>query len=154
MPLDPLTREESLQAVIDRFWEAVPPAWSRVRSQLRDTACQQHGITVEQFHVLRHIRKGAGSISDLATQKRISRSAISQAIDGLVSLGLVTRTENTTDRRFVTVALTERGDALLNAIHHSNRIWLLARLSALSDEEIGTLQRGLEILNKSINTPE
>jgi DNA-binding MarR family transcriptional regulator len=64
-----------------------------------DGVLGRFGITMEQFHILRHIRRGYRSVKDLAEKKQINRSAVSQAIDALVSKGLVTRIQESGDRR-------------------------------------------------------
>ena len=73
---------------VDRFWETLPPLWNFIRSHIRATATSNFDITVEQFHVLRYVRRGVTSMSDLAVAKNISRPAISQAVDVLVKNGL------------------------------------------------------------------
>ena len=60
------SKEILLQQTIDRFWETIPPLWSRIRSHLRSTAAEHFGITVEQFHILRHIHRGKNSVCELA----------------------------------------------------------------------------------------
>src|SRR5512135_2334585 len=101
---------------IDRFWETVPPVWNFVRSHIRTTATENFDITVEQFHVLRYVRRGKDCMSELAAAKNISRPAISQAVDILVHKGLLARTQSTQDRRYVELSLTEAGNALLDAV--------------------------------------
>ena len=65
---------------IDRFWETIPPLWGMIRTHIRGEATKNFDISVEQFHILRHVRRGTGSISELATAKNISRPAISLAL--------------------------------------------------------------------------
>ena len=85
-----MTLPESLQEqAIDRFWETVPPVWNFVRSHIRATAIGNFDITVEQFHILRYVRRGTGSMSELAAAKNISRPAMSQAVDVLVKKKLL-----------------------------------------------------------------
>ncbi len=79
---------------IERFWETIPPLWGMVRRQIRSTAAARFGLTFEQFYILRHIRKGSTSVSELAAVKRISRPAISQAVDTLVNKELLTRVQS------------------------------------------------------------
>jgi len=138
--------QTALQQVIDRFWETIPPAWHQVREQLRGTAAEQFGITVEQFHILRHVRKGVVSVSDLAEVKQISRSAISQAVELLVEKGLLARARDLDDRRCVTLSLTEKGSELLSSIFQQNRAWMAERLAAFSAHELAALERGLALL--------
>jgi MarR family transcriptional regulator, 2-MHQ and catechol-resistance regulon repressor len=138
------------QQVIDRFWETIPPVWHLVRNHIHTLAIQNYNISVEQFHILRHISKGVDSVSELATIKHISRPAVSQAINGLVEQGLVSRSQQAQDRRYVHLILTETGQYLLNEIFEETRGWMSSRLSILSKDEmenmivaLGSLKRAL-----------
>lgn len=137
-----------LDRTIDRFWEAVPPLWSTIRAHIRAEATSKFDISVEQFHVLRHVRRGTNSISDLATAKNISRPAISQAVDVLVNKGLLTRTQSTQDRRYVELTLTPAGNDLLDALFRETREWMKARMHGLSAKELDTIASAMEALKK------
>ena len=133
---------------IDRFWETVPPLWNLVRSHIRATATGNFDITVEQFHVLRYVRRGSGSMSELATAKNISRPAISQAVDVLVKKGLLTRIQSTQDRRYVDLALTDEGNALLDTVFKENREWMKTRMNSMSADELETIARAMAVMKK------
>jgi DNA-binding MarR family transcriptional regulator len=135
-----------LQFSIDRFWEVIPPLWGCIRGNLRTLAVQTGEITVEQFHILRHIRRGAGSASELAEIQQISRPAISQAIDILVDRGLVSRQQSAADRRYNELALTDAGNELLNTIFQKNRQWMLEKMAGLTDEENAAIVDTLDLL--------
>jgi DNA-binding MarR family transcriptional regulator len=144
-----IASDELLQQTIDRFWENFPPTWNRIKTNVRGIAAEKFGITVEQFHILRHIRRGQGSVSELAEAKNISRPAISQAVDVLVQKGLITRTPDARDRRHVQLALTASGNALLDAIFDNTRQWMMQTLSPLSDEELQALTCAMDSLRKT-----
>ena len=144
------TKEDIYQQTMDRFWETIPPVWNAVRSHVRSIAQEQFDITVEQFHVLRHIRRKVDSISALAALGRISRPAISQGVDALVHKGLVTRQQSSRDRRYVKLELTAQGNALLDAVFASNREWMKTRLAALPSAELETIILGLTSLKKAL----
>jgi DNA-binding MarR family transcriptional regulator len=143
---DPI--HDSLRQAVDAFWETFPPFWQRIRAHIRQVAAEQFDISVEQFHILRHIRSGQGSVSELAEVKNISRPAISQAVNVLVNKGFITRATNPQDRRHIRLALTESGNALLDAIFEDTRQWMAQLLALLSDEELQTLTQALEALKK------
>ena len=142
-------KEELLQETIDRFWETIPPLWNRIRSNLRGTAAERFGISVEQFHILRHVNRGINSVSDLAVERCTSRPAISQVVDTLVNKGLLTRRQEADDRRYVKLALTVNGSTLLKGIFDSNRTWMLSKLDALSEAELGAAIQAMETLKKT-----
>ena len=138
-----------LQSMIDRFWETIPPTWNRIRTQIRTIAIENFDITIEQFHILRHIRKGFTSISELAEARGISRSAASQTVDLLVEKGLVFRRENPEDRRFVQLELTPAGVDLLEGIFKKNRLWMQVKLSRLNPQELESAIRAMQTLKEA-----
>lgn len=100
------------------------------------------------FHILRHIRSGYNSVSELAQARNISRPAISQGLDALVDKGLVTRTQSKEDRRYVELQLSLEGNALLDHVFQNTREWMQSALESLSQEELELAGRGMEILKK------
>lgn len=142
--------ERLREQAIDRFWETVPPLWNTVRSHIRATATGKFDITVEQFHVLRYVRRGKESMSELATAKNISRPAISQAVDVLVNKGLLTRMQSTKDRRYVDLALTDAGDNLLDTVFKETRGWMKERMQALTANELETIVQAMEAMKKML----
>jgi DNA-binding MarR family transcriptional regulator len=145
----PTPSDNILQQAIDRFWETVPPVWNTVRSRVRSAATQQFDITVEQFHILRYLRKGPHSVSKLADIGRISRPAISQAMDALVNKGLVSRRQSTGDRRYVQLELTKEGTALLDKAFGQARQWMKTKFSTLKPDDLQVVMSGLEILKEA-----
>jgi DNA-binding MarR family transcriptional regulator len=146
--------DDLLQGTIDRFWDTIPPVWGRVRGNARENAIQDYGLTLVQFHVLRHIRRGARTVSELAERQQISRPAISQAVELLVEKGLVTRQQDASDRRFVQLDLTESGGSLLNAVFDKNRRWMAEKMAALRPEELETLSCAMTILKTTFEPTE
>lgn len=140
------TTTELCQKAIDRFWETIPPLWHQVRNNVRMIAAEKYELSVEHFHVLRYIRKGVCSVSDLANARQISRPAVSQAVESLVEKGLVSRQQSALDRRFVKLMLTEEGDVLLNKIFQQNRAWMVKKMSGLSDAELERMIDALDTL--------
>jgi MarR family transcriptional regulator, organic hydroperoxide resistance regulator len=140
------TLEQLQNQAIDGFWETIPPLWSTIRSHIRAAALGKFDVTVEQFHVLRHVQRGIGSVSELAAVKNISRPAISQAVELLVNKGLLTRIQNTRDRRYVELTLTENGESMLDAIFDETSSWMKERMHALTSNELLTISKAMESL--------
>jgi DNA-binding MarR family transcriptional regulator len=140
--------EERLRQAVEAFWETFPAFWHKIGAHIREVAAPQFDISTEQFHVLRHIRKGQGSVSRLAVAKRITRAATSQAVDALVNKGLVTRTRNTQDRRHVQLDLTAEGNVMLDSIFDNTRRWMMRMLAPLSDDELQVIISAMEALRR------
>ena len=146
-----VSSEHVTDEALDRFWETVPPLWSNIRAHIRAVATQEYSISIEQFQILRLIRSGRGSVSELALAKNISRPAISQAVDALVRKGLLTRTPDAEDRRHIQLALTPSGNALLDALFQNTRSWMRAKLSSFSRGELENVIRAMESLKKMLD---
>jgi DNA-binding MarR family transcriptional regulator len=145
------TAPETLKMTIDEVWATLPPVWNRIRENIRSIAAEEYGVSVEQFHILRHIRKGLASVSELAEVKQISRSAISQAVDVLVERGLISRRQNEQDRRTIPLELTEAGNRMLDAIWEKNKTWMGEKMAGLSEGELETLSNAMELLDKTFS---
>ncbi len=139
---------QDLQQLVDVFWETIPPIWREIRAHLHAIASEEFDVSVEQFHVLRHVRQGSSSVSQLAREKRISRSAISQVVDTLVKRGLIQRRVNPADRRHVFLELTEAGNAVLDSILLKTRQWTMKLFSPLNPDEVQQITHSLERLKK------
>jgi DNA-binding MarR family transcriptional regulator len=146
-----MTTKDLREQAIDRFWETVPPLWNSVRSHIRATATASFDITVEQFHVLRYVRRGTDSVSELATAKNISRPAISQAVEVLVKKGLLTRVPSKEDRRCVDLVLTQEGNNLLDTLFKETRGWMKERMHRLDPDELATIAKAMEIMKKMLD---
>jgi DNA-binding MarR family transcriptional regulator len=135
----------------DKFWETVPPAWFQARAQIRGAAAEQFNLSVEQFQVLRRIRRGFDSVSALAEEGRTSRPAVSKTVDGLVNRGLVSRLTDILDRRHIRLSLTEEGARVMNGIFRQANDWLETRFARLTAAEREQLVDALSLLQKSLN---
>jgi len=140
---------EVLRQTIDQFWETVPGVWNLIRSHLRLIASEQFDISVGQFHIRRHIRKGLTSVRDIAEARQVSRPAVSQEVDVLVERGLITRRQEHGDRRFVHLALTSTGEELLNQLFQENRQWMMQKMVELPEADLEKITRGLALLESA-----
>jgi DNA-binding MarR family transcriptional regulator len=141
--------DELLKFTIDEFWETFPSLWHSIRARIREVATEEFNITVEQFHILRRIHKGSDSVSMLAEAKQISRPAISRVVDVMVNKGLVTRNQDPSDRRYVRLSLTDKGNTLLEAIFGKNRDWMAGKLASLEEDELKTIRVAMLALSRA-----
>jgi DNA-binding MarR family transcriptional regulator len=147
-----MANDALLQKTIERFWDTVPPVWGYVRGNARCNAIQDFNLTLVQFHILRHIRHGIRSVGELAEKQQISRPAISQAVGILVEKGLVVRQQDTQDRRYVQLTLTESGNGLLNTVFSKNRHWMAEKMASLKKDELETIIAAMKILKTTFDT--
>ena len=144
-----LTSEELLPSAIEKFWEAFPPVWNRIRGNLRLILAEAFNISIEEFHILRNLRRGICSVSQLASVQQISRPAASQAVESLVEKGLVSRHYDAEDRRHIRLEITPSGDELINTIFQKNRRWMMEKMESLSSQEIAAIAQAMEALKEA-----
>ncbi len=136
---------------LDRFWETVPPLWGQIRAHIRAVARENFQLGVEQFQVLRLIRQGRDSVSEIASARNISRSAVSQVVDVLCHRSFLTRAEDPTDRRHTRLSLTRQGDAVLDAVFGETRAWMKSKIASFGPEELHGIVAAMESLNKMLD---
>jgi DNA-binding MarR family transcriptional regulator len=146
--------ESPVLRTVDILLETLPPVWDRIRSNLRSAAMKGFGITLEQFHVLRHIRRGCASVGELADKKQISRSAVSQEVDALAAKGLVTRTQVSEDRRCVRLELTPIAREALDSNVQKNRAWMRGEMASWTPEELDVVRAAMDILKRTFAPEE
>jgi len=84
----------------------------------------------------------------LAGRLRVSNSAVTQLVDGLVSGDVVTRDEDAVDRRKVRVRLTKHGEDLYRHFDAARTMQTEALLSPLDNEEARSLAELLERITR------
>lgn len=79
------------------------------------------GVTLPQCHAIMEIGlTGKTSVKALSSALGLDKSTMSRTIDGLVESGLVERSLDIEDRRYVVVNLSEKGMEIFQRI---NRTW-------------------------------
>jgi len=139
---------DATMEAVDSVLNTLPQLWERLRGRLRAAAIERFGITLEQFHALRHIRRGCSSVSELADRKLTSKAAVSQSVEALVRKGLVTRSRDQVDRRKVRLELTPYAKEVLEANAAANRAFMTERMATLTEEEIILIQGAMTALQR------
>jgi DNA-binding MarR family transcriptional regulator len=122
----------SLLVAADHFDQAVAPVW------------EQHGITADQYNVLRILR---GAHPDGHPRNEVARRMIHRApdvtrmLDRLVRQGLVRRQRNPADRRESIATISDAGLALLARIDPDVNATQATVTSSLSERELRELVR-------------
>ncbi len=91
-------------------------------------------------------RAGAARVADLGGDFGVTTAAVSQMLDRLVSLGLVTRAEDPEDRRAKRIALTERGRNTVDKAMQARNGWLELVASSMTRAETESACEALKTL--------
>lgn len=130
--------------------DVIPDVMQLIRAEVRRQ--RGPGLSVLQLRALAFLERNPGSaLSALADHVGLTLSAMSTQISNLVQRGLVRRSESATDRRFVTLTLTEKGQTRLLAVRQSAQASLAVVCAPLSAEEQATLINALAILRELVS---
>ncbi len=120
--------------------------WLNHRTML---ALKPHGLSLQQFNILRILRGRAGQPSTikLLTERMLDKmSNASRLVDKLKDKGLVSRQECRSDRRRVDIVITRKGLDLLIRASHAVEFEVEARFTNLTDKEASQLSLLLDKL--------
>jgi DNA-binding MarR family transcriptional regulator len=121
---------------------------ARLTRRLRRQAAA-HSLTPTQFATLAAVERHSGiTPGELAELEKVQPPSMTRVIAALEERGLVSRTPHPTDRRQVTVTVTEAAEKLLKEERRRKEAWLTQRLKELSPEERSILRQAAPILEK------
>ncbi len=121
---------------------------ARLNRRLRRQAAA-HSLTPTQFATLAAVERHDGiSPGELAELEKVQPPSMTRVIAGLEERGLVLRSPHPSDRRQVTVTVTEAARTLLKEERARKEAWLTRQLKELSPEERAILRQAAPILEK------
>ncbi|CAN5447732.1 MarR family transcriptional regulator [soil metagenome] len=143
-----MSRPASVQA------ETVLNSFAEFMSKLMIDQYQQHlaelALTLPQAQVLRILKGSSRLTGQLAEELRISAPAMTQLTDRLLRKGLIERRAATNDRRCVIVALSQRGERLVDQFCERRREIFSSALALLSDVEQEQVGEALGMMIKAL----
>lgn len=109
------------------------------------------GVTPSQLVALSSIeRAGSITIGDLCQTEQVQPPTMTKIVSALVEAGLATRETDPQDRRVAWLRVTPAGARLLARSRSRKDEYLVKRLRALGPEELTTLERAAEILDRLV----
>ncbi|MEW1843687.1 MULTISPECIES: MarR family transcriptional regulator [Nonomuraea] len=127
---------------------ALRVSMARLTRRLRRQAAA-HSLTPTQFATLAAVERHSGiTPGELAELEKVQPPSMTRVIAALEERGLLSRSPHPTDRRQVTVTVTEAAEKLLKEERRRKEAWLTQRLKELSPEERSVLRQAAPILEK------
>lgn len=122
----------------------------RTARRLRqEAAAETSGLTPTSVAALATIeRHGPLTPSEIAQIERVKRPTITRTLGCLEREGLIDRTRDPADGRSALVSVNAAGRERLRRLRGRKNAYLAKRMRALSDEEVETLERAAEILER------
>jgi DNA-binding MarR family transcriptional regulator len=109
-------------------------------------------VTMPQAKLL-YVVATAGelSMSEIAARLGVTVSTSSGAVERLVELGLLARSDDPNNRRQVRVSVTDRGSATLGQLRELSSRPLRTLLERVSDEDLDTIERAIRIMADALS---
>jgi DNA-binding MarR family transcriptional regulator len=121
----------------------------RTSRALRQEAAAETGLSPGATAALATInRSGPLTPSELADLERVKRPSMTRILGGLEQEGLVERTPDPADGRSFLVAINEAGRERLAGLRRRKSAYLARRLRKLDPDEVETLARAAELLER------
>jgi DNA-binding MarR family transcriptional regulator len=111
------------------------------------------GLSFSQINILmRLFHRLSTSVSEIGEQLGVTNAAASQAVDRMVGLGLIERTEDPDDRRAKRLVLTKKGRTLIKQGIDARSKWIEGLTDALTPEQQNMIISALTLLTEAAQT--
>lgn len=109
------------------------------------------GITMAQYHTLIEIGRARNiSLIKLAQLLNLESSTMNRTVNGLVNSGLVKREIDLSDRRYVTISLTDNGVKLFYGTEEGMNLYFNKIYDSIPESKREQIIEGLKILLDAI----
>lgn len=116
---------------------------------------RETGLSFSQVNVLMRLyHSGKSGISEIGVQLGVTNAAASQAIDKLVNLELIERTEDPADRRAKLLVLTAKGRDLIAQGIEIRSGWIGGLTNAFTQDQQGMIISALTLLTEAARKTE
>jgi DNA-binding MarR family transcriptional regulator len=123
-----------LDACARQLMDTAPQIMQAIRVEMRRG--RGSDISIPQFRTMAFIQRNPdSSLSNLAEHLGLTLPSVSKLVDGLVKQGLIIRQESTTDRRCITLVLTDAGASIVNSARTAAQANLAKKLGSLTKDE-------------------
>lgn len=109
-------------------------------------------LTMAQAKLL-YVVMAAGELSlgEIAGQLRVTASTASGAVDHLVGLGLLSRTDDPTDRRQLRVSVTDLGRQTIEGLRELSERQLRALFEVISDADLEVVANAIRVMSDAVD---
>ena len=149
----PVSAVPSAASTSDPAVDVPVPGVGRVAawlSKMVEIALAEVDLTLPQYRVLAILADGNEAASGLAERLAVRPPSITAIIDGLVTRGLVDRRHEDSDRRRVSVRITDEGSRMVAEADRAVDEQLSSIAGHLSNKECGTALRSLELWGRAL----
>ena len=111
------------------------------------------GTTIGQCHAIVEIGRAEElSLNELAALLNLDNSTTSRTVNNLVEQGMLERYEDTNDRRYLRIRLTEAGKASYTSIEERMNSYFQNIMEAIPEEKREQLIESLQLLEQAVKS--
>jgi DNA-binding MarR family transcriptional regulator len=145
------TKQDLRRPALDRALAAANVFQQRLMA-MHATEFTTLDITMAQAKLL-YVVASAGelSMSEIALRLGVAVSTSSGAVDRLVELGLLARSDDPTNRRQVRVSITQAGTTTLGHVRELSNRQFRTLLELVSDDDLEIIERATQILADAVS---
>jgi DNA-binding MarR family transcriptional regulator len=142
-------KKSMLDSIVSDLLSVTPLIRRNIQRKIVRTAFAQieKDISLPHLEVIVTLKEeGTRHIAEIGEKLQIPKPQMTHLIDRLENLDIVQRQPDTSDRRIINVALTDKGIEIIDELDRVTKSSLREKLSSLSDEELRELSRCLRKL--------
>ena len=119
-------------------------------ARLAELALGRARMSLMQYRLMHHLRRGRSIQSDLAFQLAVTKQSVTRLVDGLVDRGYIRRKADDEDRRRVIHTITPKGQRALERADDLIEDYLMRVLQDLDDDaDIEVARHGIELFGRA-----
>jgi DNA-binding MarR family transcriptional regulator len=119
-------------------------------SRLAELALEEAQLSVMQYRILQHLRRGRAIQSDLAFRLTVTKQSVTRIVDTLVAKRYLTRSVDPADRRRVIHAITPKGQRSIERADTIIERYLMLVLQDLDDEaDVEAARNGIRLFGRA-----
>jgi len=139
-------RDDILDSIAEDLFTIPPLIGRSIRRKLLRTALAhvREDMSPPHFEIMKTLEEaGTLHVTEISSRLQIPRPQMTHLIDKLVTLEMVERQADDSDRRTINIALTRKGKSLLKKHKKIMESAIKETLSSLTDKELGELSTSL-----------
>jgi DNA-binding MarR family transcriptional regulator len=142
-------KKDAMNGIVKDLLSLTPLIRRSIQRKLVRTAFSQieEDITLPHLEILKTLHtEGTKHIAEIGEKLQIPKPQMTHLIDRLEKIGVVARQPDANDRRIINIALTAKGNGIINEFDATIESYISDKLSALTDDELQELSSSLRKL--------
>jgi len=113
------------------------------------------GLDFQKMYLLLHlVNESPLSLTEVAKELNIPMFSASRLVDRMVSMGLIGKVQDESDKRSISISLEPQGRAVIDDLEHKSYDRIQKNFSDLKDEDFNLVMHVIEKLHRILEVSE